>query len=186
MIDFHILSFCVNSDPIKLCLLSWDKGFYLPKKYFWQDVFSFCPSSTIKLSVFKGIVKQPLLSTTFCPLSALVMVKGNALIFIVGLPDLLGINTLQDISKDTPEQHNLESPGSVESQFYFSSSAVVIAESWSSSIWLILHFTVNHTALTWDSEQYTYINFNSVVRTKTYLSFLSYLYCMNVWKHVYQ
>lgn len=123
MIDFHILSFCVNSDPIKLCLLSWDKGFYLPKKYFWQDVFSFCPSSTIKLSVFKGIVKQPLLSTTFCPLSTLVMVKGNALIFIVGLPDLLGIKTLQDISKDTPEQHNLESPGSVESQFYFSSSA---------------------------------------------------------------
>lgn len=99
MIDFHILSFCVNSDPIKLCLLPWDKGFYLPKKYFWQDVFSFCPSSTIKLSVFKGIVKQPLLSTTFCPLSALVMVKGNALIFIVSLPNLLGIKTPQNVSR---------------------------------------------------------------------------------------
>lgn len=160
----------MNSDPIKLCLLAWDKGFYLPKKCFWQDVFFFCPSSTIKLSEFKGIAKQPLLSMTFCPLSALVMVKRNVLTSIVCLPDLLGIKTPQNISKDTLEQHNLQAPGSVESQIplqFFSSGHCWV------KLYLILHFMVNHTDLTWDSEQYTYINFNSVVRTKTYLSFLS-------------
>lgn len=128
--------------------------------------------STIKLSAFKGIVKQPLLSMTFCPLSTLVMVKRNVLTFIVGLPDLLGIKTPQNVSKDPPEQHNLQAPGSVESQILlqlFSSGYCWVMV----KLYLILHFIVNHIALTWDSEQYTYINFNSVVRTKAYLSFLS-------------